>query len=540
MPVDAANPASTPLAGDTRAPVAAPAHASAAPVGGVGTPILAAALLLGLTGDLLLRQVPWGINFPIGILVLVAAVVLLARRFGGETRAVWWLAAEAVAFASAVAWRASAPLVLLNVLAVMTALLLMPGALDRQGPGLVHSRVRDYVASAVRSVLGAIGGSLFLLGNDVRFGELTGSRRTRHLAGVVRGLVLAAPLLIIFGALFASADAVFERAVHRLLRFDVETLVSHVMVAAALTWLAGGFLRAAVLRHRRRALPAELEMDPIARLGIVEVAVVIGLLDLLFLAFVGVQVGYLFGGGALVERSAGMTYAAYARRGFFELMFVAVLALPVMLGANALLRRDAARDERIFRGLAAAMIVLLFVIMASAVQRMRLYTDQFGLTESRVYAIACMAWLAMVFTWFGATVLRGRLREFAVGALAAGALVIGTLNAIGPDGLIVRSNVARLADGRPLDVKYIAWLGDDAVPELVRVYPRLTTDQQCLLRGRLLPMTGAAVPGREAGRPAATDWRSWNIGRARARASVARNEAMIRNTTCPIPEPQTR
>ena len=66
-------------------------------------------------------------------------------------------------------------------------------------------------------------------------------------------------------------------------------------------------------------------MARIGVLGIVELGIVLGLLDVLFLAFVLVQFRYLFGGAELVQVSATLTYAEYARRGFFELVAVAAL-----------------------------------------------------------------------------------------------------------------------------------------------------------------------------------------------------------------------
>ena len=53
--------------------------------------------------------------------------------------------------------------------------------------------------------------------------------------------------------------------------------------------------------------------------------VVLGLLDLLFLAFVAVQVGYFFGGSAHVHGITGLTFSEYARHGFWELLAAAAL-----------------------------------------------------------------------------------------------------------------------------------------------------------------------------------------------------------------------
>src|SRR5205085_3576642 len=117
------------------------------------------------------------------------------------------------------------------------------------------------------------------------------------------------------------------------------------------------------------------------RIGIVEVGIVLALLDLLFLAFVAVQFRYLFGGRALVESRTHLTYAAYARHGFFELVVVAALVLPLLLLADWALRRERRRDHAVFTALAATLVLLLFAVVASALERLRLYEQAYGLTE---------------------------------------------------------------------------------------------------------------------------------------------------------------
>src|SRR4051794_40133289 len=139
--------------------------------------------------------------------------------------------------------------------------------------------------------------------------------------------------------------------------------------------------------------------------------------------------------------------------------------------------------------------------MASALQRMRLYQREYGLTELRLYATGTILWLAVVVGWFAVTVLRGRRRRFAAGALLTGLGATLALNVVSPDALIARTNVAR----PKVDVGYLAALSDDAVPTLVDRIGSLPPPERRRLARALL----AREPGDDG-------LRSWNLARDRA------------------------
>src|SRR5581483_22778 len=110
---------------------------------------------------------------------------------------------------------------------------------------------------------------------------------------------------------------------------------------------------------------------PIA-LGAVETLTVLVAVDLLFGSFMAIQGAYFFGGLDSLART-GMTYSEYARRGFFELLAVACLALTMLCAFAGVTRRDEAWQRRAFDAACAAMIALVLELLASAFQRMLLY-----------------------------------------------------------------------------------------------------------------------------------------------------------------------
>jgi hypothetical protein len=472
----------------------------------VGVGVVGAALALGVLGDWLFQGQALGVNVPIWILAFVAALAGLLALAGAplhQGRRI--MAVPLVLFGALFAWHDSPLLVAANLLALAGAVAL--GALRRPDLRLRIAGVLDYAGGLVAAGVAAVSGPFPVLEHDIAWSELRRVAGHGRLAAVARGAAVGTPLVVVFGGLFVAADAVFKSFVTSAIP-SFGGLPLRAAVVLAFAWLSMGLLRDLVTgREEDRVVSAGVLTDrPIRRsLGADELVVALGLVDLVFLAFVVVQLRYLFGGHALVQSRAHLTYAQYARHGFFELAAVAVLVLPLLLGTDAVFRRSRPSHERLFRRLAGVLLLLLAVVMASALQRMRLYEHEYGLTELRVYVTGVILWLGAVFLWFGFTVLRGR-RRFAVGALVAGFAATLALNVLNPDALIARVDVSRAH----VDVAYLAGLGDDAVPTLVARLDSLPPP----LRERLRAALAARSP--EPG------WRSWTVSRSRAEPALAR------------------
>lgn len=514
-----------------------------------GFEVLEAALLLGILGDALLRATPWGLNITLWTGALFLALLgLLARgrrrALAGEGR---WLALPVLFFSVGFAWRDSLTLQVLDGLALLVTLSLI--ALRARGGRLRLAGMMEYVVGGIMAAFNTSFGAFMLLFGDIKWKEVPSKGWSRHVLAVVRGLMIAVPLLLVFGLLLMSADAIFEGFINRNLQLNFQNFFSHAFLLIFISWLAAGFLRGVILgkeiprttdgrldvskmtiglmpptvvsgqpkpettsepREQSAPAPAKKRLS----LGIVEIGIVIGTLNLLFLAFVIIQVRYFFGGAQLVRVSSALTYAEYARRGFFELVWVAALVLPILLAAHWLLRKENPAHERVFRLLAGMQVVLLFVIMTSAIGRMRLYQREYGLTELRLYTTAFMGWLALVFVWFAATVLRGQRERFACGALVTAFLMIAALHMMNPDSFIVRVNVAHMQSGRTLDTSYVTSLSADAVPALMEAMPVLNRNERSVIANRLIYQRVAVDQ---------TDWRSWNWSRREA-AGLLRDE----------------
>jgi hypothetical protein len=304
------------------------------------------------------------------------------------------------------------------------------------------------------------------------------------------------------------------------------------VVVGSVGWLAAGALGVAAdglpFRPERslldgepaaRSLGAAASHAPrtragwIALPGATEALVVLVAVDLLFAAFVLVQLSYLFGNVATVL-GAGVTFSDYAREGYFQLVAVVVLAGGLLIVAEA-----AGGRRRAFLAAALALVALTFVILASAAVRLALYLQVYGWTELRFYVAASIAWLAIGGALLGILIARDRIRWLAHGLAFAAMAVTLTVTAIGPQAFITDQNLARamspanvVAGGHTgLDGDYLAGLGDDAIPSLVAAQPSLDR----ATAATLLPILQRRFHELQAD-TSTTGWASWNLARARA------------------------
>ena len=565
-----------------------------------GLAIIQTAIILGVLGDVLLRQVPWGLNVLLFNLVFAAGIYTLLRRHAPErlTGQTYALLGAQVFFSAMFVWRDAIELRVADTFAIVIILgvLFLPTLKVKAKAAGVFQYVIGVLWAGINSAFAA--GAV--LGSDIGWNELEIGGWRKHALSAFRGVLIAAPMMLIFGALFMAADAVYDGWVRATLNVDLSVVFSHGILFTVFAWLTAGYFRGALFAGASTAtaatlsvlkteaaesreskvdrfrsetgedpvvlpggktvvehintpdepVPAEGGSEPAAAsepkragwswqnidnsivpgftLGAVEVGVILGLVNLLFLSFVIFQVPYLFGGMDLVQNTPDFKLADYARRGFGELVAVAALVLPMLLISHWLLKKESSAAQKLFRILAGVQIVLLFVIMASAVQRLVLLTGNlgYGLTTVRLYPMIFMTWLAIVFVLFGATVLRGARQHFAWAALWSAIFVLGAAHMLNPDAFIVRTNIALMQHGREFDASYNSSLSDDAIPVLVENWNSLSTEARCVI--------GSAIHYRYRKLGESFDVRSFNLSRRAAYGLLLRNDQLLHQSEgCP-------
>jgi hypothetical protein len=280
----------------------------------------------------------------------------------------------------------------------------------------------------------------------------------------VRAVLVAVVLLAVFGSLFAAADPAFGDLVSGM---SPQLSVGWDVVGRALACLGGtavalGAARTAAAPVRYDRLPVK----PATPRRLLEWALPLVVLDLLFAAFIGLQLAVLFGGYRRLIRETGLTYAEYARQGFWQLLWVTLLTLVVVAVAQRWAPRATGRERTVARVLLGLLCALSLGVVGAALLRMRHYVDAYGLTRLRVWVTGAELWLAVLLVLVLAAVLVRRadwLPRAVAGSAALAALVYGLVS---PDALVAQQNVDRYRATAQIDVRYLRTLSADAVPAL--------------------------------------------------------------------------
>jgi len=420
--------------------------------------LLAAGLVAGLLANSWFVEGPLGIGFFLFASGFVVALRLLGGREG------WQRAGAAKLFlipmllcAGFVAIRDAKSLTCLNVVTA-TGLACLTARLFAGEQKLWRLKMGGYLKETLAGAASAFTAAPIVLSQSVDAGQAVESAR-KFGWPVVRAAAFAVPVLIVFGGLLASADPIFSKVVTSnlaaLFSADLASFLSSALVVAGVGLLCTGLWAIA----NRRADTREVWPVPPSRQPrwVVESFGIVGSLLLLFGAFSVIQAACLFGHVAL---PAHLTWADYARQGFFQLLWVAGLALVLISALN----RGAAFPAHLknpFSVMCTGLIALTLLILASAVKRITLYEEAYGFTEDRLYSHVFAFALAAMLAWRAVT-LWSLPQTFATGSVASLIGFVLALNVLNPDAFIAERNLQR----DDVDRHHLSTLSADAAPAI--------------------------------------------------------------------------
>jgi Domain of unknown function (DUF4173) len=414
---------------------------------------VAAFVVAGLGAWTLWSAAP-GVNWGLWTVVTAAGGVACARFIGGRPGIRVGLCATACALAAGAAVTAD-PFFHVLIFLGVTWLFALAAYVADDPRGERIGLALGILAPFVIMPLG-------LVEAGRRAGELTMVLGTERHRPVLRGSILASAVVGVFGLILAGADPILAAFRDELVLVleRLEFIPRLVFFGVLFVGAVGSYGLA-----QRPGAPASVSSRPAASTSRTETerVIVLSAVALLFAAFLGLQLSYLFG-NAPARVGSGVTFAEYARRGFAELTVVASLCTLLILW----LERGPRRGVR-ERGLAFLLTVLLWILLVSAFRRLWLYEEAYGFTTARLYAQIYMIVVACGLVLLVIELARGLdARRFLRRITMVGLVTLVVLTFWNHEGWIARRNIERAARGGPLDAYYLVWnLSVNAVPAIV-------------------------------------------------------------------------
>ncbi|MDQ0048586.1 hypothetical protein J2T18_002886 [Paenibacillus polymyxa] len=321
--------------------------------------------------------------------------------------------------------------------------------------------------------------------------------RKRVLGKVIIGLLIALPLLFIIISLLASADGMFEKLLSGIP--DWIGTLSFGSGMLRLIWTCfftfcffcylWGFVQPAPRNTQRETKsstvpyhePVAIKFDPVIT------ATVLIVMNLVYVVFVVLQFGYLFGAweGALPE---GTSYAEYARRGFGELVMVTGINFVLMISVLKWTEFGSSIVQKMNSGLLYILVGCSGVMLYSGYTRLVMYEEAYGYTYTRYLVHAFMIFLGLLLL-IAAVRIHVRQLPLAKYYIVLALVAYVVVNYVGIDIRIAENNLERYRTTSVIDKEYLSELSADAIPLLIDFSRKEHGSLDEFLQARLTSMT---------------------------------------------------
>jgi hypothetical protein len=447
------------------------------------------------------------------VMVVVAAVALLVVRPRNRIRTSWL--AMVIVLAPWLSIRTSPWLIGPTIIALVVLFVLaanadrgLPGTFPALGRGIARVAAAGFDTPREAATAVACGAP-----NDA----------TRHIRRSVTGIAMALTLATVLLVLLASGDAFFASMLGTTAVGDhlVDLII---VIAGSLWWLSLVLVgrrvprvdptRASSTAPPPQSHASKAAIMPRAAVGGREVACVLATAAVVLGGYVSSLAIGALSGSEYVQRRTGLTYAEYARSGFFQLVAVVAIVGTVLIASRRIIAGSARRRQLLMIAMADAVFTLVMVVVS--IVRLQTYRNVFGLTMLRFSTTVFAAWLGVVIVMIVVALVRTRWEPRLVAAVVVSAYAtLLVTNIANPEAMVARENIDRIdwasgetrsRDGAEFDSAYLGTqLSDDAIPALVEHLDELPAEQRNALLLRLCSERDGTDHG----------W-SWNLSRADA------------------------
>ncbi len=297
---------------------------------------------------------------------------------------------------------------------------------------------------------------------------------------ILIGLGIAiVPTALVFA--FLSYDDGFLKILDDIFSFDAERIpqfLYSLMFTVPYAMYGYGLYASSqkgVLQNRIRAENCKTVLQKVKILPQITAVVTVAPILFLYVVFFISQWQYYVSGftGVLPE---DFSYAEYARHGFFQLCAVSLINLLLIAGISVFIHRGAKNKAVVLKLLTIVFCLFTLILISTAVAKLVMYIDYYGLTQKRIYAMWLMVLIAIVFLVIALGQFLSKIRIVAV-SLSIFIVMFTALSLCNVNALTAKYNTDRYLSGtlETIDTEAMEDLGDSAVPSLVKAVTQLDT-----------------------------------------------------------------
>lgn len=319
---------------------------------------------------------------------------------------------------------------------------------NRQSLGVFYSAA---------STIGNIGVSLkSLISNS------NGDKKTIGKALV--GIICAIPVLFVVIPLLISSDDAFRGMMNNIFSNTFTTILKAIFGILLSIFVVSYIFS---LKTGRVLKTKESKFLGIENTYVVSFLSVIAVCYLMYLFS---QLAYFFSAFKGFLPDGEVTYAEYARKGFFEMCIIAVINLVIVFLSLLLAKKQNGKVCHGIKAIATFISVFTIIIIATAVSKMMLYIKAYGMTVLRVTTSAFMLFLAIVFLAVILKIYINKINIVKTALITAGCIVI-VLGTVNVNAVCARYNYKAYKTNKldTIDVEALYQLGDEGIPYVVRL-----------------------------------------------------------------------
>ncbi|MBR2489823.1 MAG: DUF4173 domain-containing protein, partial [Clostridia bacterium] len=315
-----------------------------------------------------------------------------------------------------------------------------------------------------------------------------GGERRKALLKSLLGFAFAIPVLFVVVPLLMSSDAAFSGLAEKIVGNLFLTILK-IALGFLIAWFIITYCYSLI-----KCEPCEIKESTFKGVDGIIISSFLGVISVCYLTYLFSQLAYFFSAfkGFLPE-DYSFTAAEYARRGFFEMSVIAAINFGMIFIVLLISAKKNGKICVLSRIFCTFIGFFTLVIIATAISKMVLYIQRFGMTFLRIGTSAFMLFLAVVFISLIFRLFIPRIRVIRTAFITAG-IILAILGNLNINSIIAEYNYNAYKNNllKTIDVSTIYELGDEGVPYLVKLLYAKDGDtakeagyylQQCVISG---------------------------------------------------------